>query len=232
MSGQLKVWLEKEMKEYSELFKEFRKKVKRMVPVWMAVSIIGMVALGLGVGYDLAYVARMHLLIGVGIAAFIWLCFWIQGKATSMKKVLAAYEKEMGSFFCGPEDEEAFCKQMADGRYTELHFMNTKAESYPARFLVGPDYWVLFAGNGYCRFVRTADIADVSGVEEQTRVSSGGVKARVTVGVSLIVKYKDGSPSAAGRKDKEMSMFLQSGDQFRKLMDAIARNCPQAQTWR
>ena len=202
MSGQLKVWLEKEMKEYSELFKDFRKKVKKMVPVWMAISIIAMVALGVGVG-----------------------------KAASMKQVLAVYEKEIGSFFCGPEDEEAFCKQMAEGRYTELHFMNTKAEAYPARFLVGPDYWVLFAGNCNCSFVRTADIAGISGREEQTRISSGGVRARVTVGVSLIVKYKDGSPSAARERDKEMSMFLSSGDQFRKLMDAIARNCPQAQRW-
>ncbi len=231
MSGQLKVWLEKEMKEYSELFKDFRKKVKKMVPVWMAISIIAMVALGVGVGYDLAYVARVHLLIGVGIAVIIWFGFWVQGKAASMKQVLAVYEKEIGSFFCGPEDEEAFCKQMAEGRYTELHFMNTKAEAYPARFLVGPDYWVLFAGNCNCSFVRTADIAGISGREEQTRISSGGVRARVTVGVSLIVKYKDGSPSAARERDKEMSMFLSSGDQFRKLMDAIARNCPQAQRW-
>ena len=95
------------MKEYSELFKDFRKKVKKMVPVWMAISIIAMVALGVGVGYDLAYVARVHLLIGVGIAVIIWFGFWVQGKAASMKQVLAVYEKEIGSF-CGPEDEGGF----------------------------------------------------------------------------------------------------------------------------
>ena len=220
------VWLDGEMKEFSTLLQQFKRKQMKNVPIWMALCIIGMVALGVVAGYDIGYVARVHLVIGVGLAALIWLGYWIQNRVANVKRARAAYEKELKTFFCSAEDEQAFCRQMESHNYDAVHFMNTGMESYPGRFLVGPDYWVFFSGGGYCRMFRTADIKTVYGREETTRVNVAGRGRRMTVGVSFVAEYKEGSPSAKGGKESTGTVFLQKGEQYKKLLETVMQRCP------
>ncbi len=95
MNDSLRQWLDAEMKDYAPRFKAFNRRLMRRVPIWMALSVAAMVALGFGVGYDWQYVVKVHLLIGLGFAAFIWLCFWIQTRSVSMKKVRGMYEQAL-----------------------------------------------------------------------------------------------------------------------------------------
>lgn len=240
MNGQLKVWLDGELKEYEGLFREFRRKVKKNVPLWMALSVVLLVAFGvLGGGIDnlsetLPNILKINLPIGCGIAVFIWLCFWIQGKSTSMKKVQDAYEKGIDRFLKKEADQEIFCKQMNEGNYGTVHFLNTKTESYPTRFIAGPDYWMHSSGNS-CRFIKTEDIEKIYGTEENSRVSynvgNSRVSQNVAVGVTLVIVYKEGSPSAKDRGDREERIFFQSGNQFQQALDMIAEHCPQYGSW-
>jgi len=241
MSGQLRVWLDGELKEYSELLREFQKRVKKNVPVWMALSVVLLVSFGvLGGGISnlsetLPNILKINLPIGCGIAIFIWFCFWIQEKTTSMEKARKAYEEGVGKFFTNEADQELFCRQMESGNYGVVNFMNTKLEKYPARFMAGPDYWMHMAGNCYCRFIRTADIEKLYGKQETSRVSYsvGGsrVSQNLSVGVSLVIVYKEGSPSAAARKEREETIFFQNGKQYHQAMEVMEAHCPQAGGW-
>ena len=240
MNGQLKTWLDGELKEYEALFQEFRRKVKKNVPLWMALSVVLLVSFGvLGGGIDnlsetLPNILKINLPVGCGIAAFIWLCFWIQGKSASMKKVQDAYEKGIDQFLKRETDQELFCKQMKEGNYGTVNFLNTKTESYPTRFIAGPDYWVHFS-SGFCRFIRTEDIEKIYGTEETSRVSYNAgnkrVSQNVAVGVSLVIVYRDGSLSAKDIGEREERIFFQSGNQFRQALDMIAAHCPRYGSW-
>lgn len=233
MDAKLESWLEEEMKEFSEVLQTFKKKQKNKAPIWMAASLAGMVALGFIVGYDISYVMRVHFPIGCGIALFAGLCFWLPSKISNIKGVRKAYEKGMQDFFQTEEDRELFVRQMESGNYGKVNFYNVSEETYPGRFIAGPDYWMYY--NRACRFVRTDDILSLSRQNESTRVTydtGGGRRGKnIAIGVSLVVKYKEGSASAKANRDAEESFFFSKSEQYQEVMELIKAHCPQYQSW-
>ena len=87
----------------------------RKVPLWMAISVIVMILIGLLAGYDFLYILKAHFLIGCGIAFFIWLCFYFQIKSTSIKKVRKIYENAIEKI--APEEKEIFIDQIEKEEY-------------------------------------------------------------------------------------------------------------------
>lgn len=233
MDAKLGAWLDEEMREFSEVLQAFKKKQKNKAPLWMAAFLIGMVALGFIVGYDAAYVMRVHFPIGCGIALFAGLCFWLPSKISNVKTVRKAYEKAMQDFFQTEEDRERFARQMESGDYGKVNFYNVSEETYPGRFIAGPDYWMYFSR--FCRFIRTEDIQSLSRQNESTRVSyntgAGRVGKNIAVGVSLIIKYKEGSVSAKANRDAEESLFFSKSEQYQEAMELIKARCPQYLSW-
>lgn len=233
MDAKMEMWLDQEMQEFSEVLKTFKKKQKNKAPLWMAAFLIGMVALGFIVGYDVSYVMRVHLPIGCGIALFAGLCFWLPAKISNVKAVRKAYEKAMQDFFRTEEDRELFVKQMEAGNYGKVNFYNVSEETYPGRFIAGPDYWMYF--NKTCRFIRTGDIKSLSRQNESTRVSyntGGGIRGKsIAIGVSLVIKYKEGSVSAKENRDAEESLFFSKSEQYQEVMELIKDKCPQYPGW-
>lgn len=221
MDEQLGRWLDQELKEFSQIMGKFKKRLMRRMPLWMAVSIGGMIALGIGVGYDIGYVLRVHFVIGLGIALVIGLCYWIQISGLSVKKVRKIYEKGIQTYLVGQEDRDAFCRQMESGNYGKAEFMNTMTCRYPTRFLAGPEYLMYFDGRGGCRFLRTSNIQSVSGREETTRVRVGNASKRMTVGVSMVLVCREEASQA--KEEKEVEMFFENGDQFREAARLIDR---------
>ena len=225
MNEQTKLWLDQEMKDFSQLLKQFRAKINKRVPVWMAISVAAMFLLGILVGYDITYVLRVHFVIGCGIAFFIWFCFWLQGRATSAKKARKAYEKAMADFFVSDEDQAAFNRQMDTQNYGTVNFLTITTDNYPCRFLAGPDYWIYFK-NGRCQFIRTADIARVYEQEETSRISynvgNRRVRQNMSVGVSLVIEYKEESPSA--QKQKEDKLFTENQTQSNAVTELIRKH--------
>ena len=63
MSDSLRRWLDAEMQDFTPRFKAFNRRLMKRVPLWMALSVAAMVALGFGVGYEWQYVMKVHLLI-------------------------------------------------------------------------------------------------------------------------------------------------------------------------
>lgn len=234
MSAQLEAWLEEEMKEFSGVLQTFKKKQKNKAPLWMAGCLIGMIAIGLLAGADLAYIMRVHFPIGCVIALFAGLCFWLPSKISNIKGVRKAYEKAIQDFFQAQEDQELFVKQMQSGNYGKVNFYNVSEETYPSRFIAGPDYWVYFNGR-HCCFVRTADILSIGRQDETTRVSynAGGGRrgANIAVGVSLAISYKANSASANKNKNTEETLFFTKGEQYQEVLELIRKQCPQYQSW-
>lgn len=127
MSETLREWLGRELRDFEPVWKSFRGKQRRMYYIWMAAAAAGMVALGFGAGYDLAYVLRVHLLIGIGIAAFIWLCVLLTSRANTMKNARKQFEKALS--ILSPSDQEAFVRQ----NFGRVDFLNTMEDNFPAR---------------------------------------------------------------------------------------------------
>lgn len=230
MDGRLNVWLEREMEEYSGLLGKFKKRQMKWVPLWMAVSVGAMVALGFGVGYDFNYVLRVHFVIGCGIALFILFLSWIMSATTTMKPVRKGYEKAMGEFFLSEEDVNLFCRQMEEKNYDVLTFMNPSSEKFPTRFIAGPDYWVYFCC-GRCSLVRVADIESIHESNESTTLSYnvGGTRVRqdVSSGASIAVVYKN--DTASQQKTKMEKLYFTKRDQFRQAMELVKKRCPECQ---
>lgn len=176
MNAKLAAWLEEEMKEFSGILQTFKKKQKNKAPLWMAACLIGMVAIGFVAGYDIAYIMRVHFPIGCGLALFAGLCFWLPSRVSNIKAVRKGYEKAMENFFQSQEEQDLFVRQMESGSYDKVNFFNVNVETYPARFIAGPDFWMYFNGN--CRFVRTEDIQSIRKEIEKTRVNTGGSRAK------------------------------------------------------
>ncbi len=224
MNVQLKEWLDAEMKEFSGILADFKKKQKSKAPLWMAACIAGMVALGVLAGYDWAYILRVHFLIGCVLALMAGLCFWLPSKISSIGKVRKIYEKAMTKFFKTQEDQELFIRQMSSGNYGKVNFYNVNTESYPSRFIAGPAYWMFFSGR-FCKFIRAADVERVEGREETTRVSyhagSRNVHQRMSVGVSMVITYKENSPSAREINSREDTLFFQNGEQYRAALELV-----------
>lgn len=115
------------------------------------------------------------------MALFAGLCFWRPSKVANIKSVRKIYEKAMQNFFQNQEEEELFVRQMESGNYEKVDFYNVNQETYPFRFMAGPDFLLFF--NGPCRLVRTADIQSIHRQDESTRVSfnAGGRTAQKAV---------------------------------------------------
>lgn len=230
MDERLSGWLEREMAEYSGLLSKFKKKQMKWVPLWMALSVGAMVALGFGVGYDFEYVLRVHFVLGCGIALFILFMFWILTATTTMKPVRKGYEKAMQEFFVSQEDADLFCRQMDEKNFEVISFMNTSSEKFPTRFIAGPDYWVYFCC-GRCSLVRTADIESIHESSESTSLSYnvGGARVRqnVSAGASIAIVYKN--DTASQKKTKMDKLYFTKRAQFREAMELVKKRCPDCQ---
>lgn len=225
MNESLRQWLGAEMKNYAVVFKAFNRRLMKRVPLWMALSVAALVALGFGVGYDWQYVLRVHLLIGLGIAVFIWLCFWIQTRSVSMKKVREMYIQALSAL--SPSDQEAFARQAP---CKSVDFLNSATDKYPARFIVGPDYWLYFRGG--CQVYRVADMEKLWVKEETSRIgyNMGKTHVRQTVGmgISLMVDYREGT--AWGSKNGTAKVYMESMKQLGEAQALIEKFCPKAKT--
>ncbi len=221
MSEALREWLDRELRDFEPVWKSFRSKQQRMYYIWMAVAVAGMVALGFGVGYDWTYVVRVHLPIGVGIAVFIWLCVLLTSRASTMKNVRKGFEKALSAL--SSSEQEVLARQ----DFGRVDFLNTFEDSFPARLLVGPDYWLYF--RGVCQIYRVADMEKLQVREEKTqlhyKVGGARVRQKIGAGVSLVIGYREDAGAAKGRPDR---IYLASWAQFQAAKDLIARHCPKA----
>lgn len=226
MNENLQRWLDVEMRDYEPVFKAFNHRLMKRVPLWMALSVAALVALGFGVGYDWTYVLRVHFLIGVGIAVFIWLCFWLQTRSVSMKKVRKMYENCLSAL--SPADQDAFARQAPLCDKTD--FLNSATDKYPARLTVGPDYWLYFRGG--CQVFRVADMEKLWAKEESTRVGynvgNSHVRQSLNIGVSVVVEYRDGTASAS--KHGSAKIYLENGKQLVEAQTLIEKYCPKTRT--
>lgn len=222
MSETLREWLDKELKDYEPVWRSFRNKQKRMYYIWMVVAVVGMVALGFVAGYDWTYVLRVHLLIGLGIALFIWLCVLLTSRAGSMKSVRKGFEKALSAL--SPADQEAIAKQ----DFGRADFLNTLEDSFPARLLVGPDFWLYFRGT--CKIYDVADMEKLHLREEKNQINynvgNTRVRQKVGAGVSIMIDYRDGTSSAGIRPDQ---IYLAKWEQLKTAKDLIADHCPKAE---
>lgn len=223
MNDSLRQWLDAEMRDYAPVQKAFDRRLMRRVPIWMALSVAAMVALGFGVGYDWQYVVKVHLLIGLGFATFIWLCFWIQTRSVSMKKVRGMYEQALLEL--SPSDQEAFARQSPTGH---ADFMNRASDKYPARLTVGPDYWLYFRGG--CSVYKVSDMESLKAVQETTRVGYNvgdtRVRQNLGIGVSIVAGYREGTASASGGPPAKV--YLENSKQLGEAQELIKKYCPKA----
>lgn len=221
MSEGLRVWLDRELRDFEPVRKSFQNKQRKMYYIWMVVAVAGMVALGFGVGYDWTYVLRVHLLIGIGIAVFIWLCALITSRAGTMKEARKSFEKALSAL--SPSDQEAFARQ----DFGRVDFLNTFEDRFPTWVLVGEDFWLYF--RDVCQIYRVADMEKLRAREEKTqlhyKVGSTRVRQKVGVGISLMVDYREGTVSAKGGPDR---LYLASWEQFQTVENLITRRCPKA----
>ena len=225
MSEALREWLDREIRDFEPVRKSFQNKQRKMYYIWMVVAVVGMVALGFGVGYDWTYVLRVHLLIGIGIAVFIWLCVLITSRAGTMKEARKSFEKALSAL--SPSDQEAFAQQ----NFGRVDFFNTFEDRFPVWLLVGEDFWLYF--RDVCHIYRVADMEKLWVQEEKTQlrynVGNTRVRQKVGVGVSLMVDYREGTGSAKGGSDR---LYLASWEQFQTAENLITRRCPKvASLW-
>ena len=223
MSESLREWLERELQDFRPVWKSFRNKQRRMYYIWMAVAVAGMVVLGFVAGYDWAYVLRVHLLIGIGIAVFIWLCVLLTSQTNTMKSARKQFEKALLAL--STADQEALVRQ----NFGRVDFLNTFEDGFPVRLLVGPDFWLYF--RDVCQIYRVADIEKLWVQEEKTRlhykIGNTRVRQKVGAGVSLMVDYREDIGSAKERPDR---LYLASWEQFQTAKDLITRHCPKVES--
>lgn len=225
MSGILQEWLDRELQDYEPVHKSFRNKQHKRYYIWMVVIVAGMLALGFA-GYDWTHVVRVHLPIGVIIAALIYLCgILISDRAVSMKNARKQFEKALSTL--SPSDQEAFARQDF-GRADFLKM--TGMDVYPARLLVGQDFWLYF--RNVCCIYRVADMEKLQIQQEKTQLhyfSTGNVRVRQRIdpGVSIVVGYRDGTISKEQQHDR---LPFINWEQARTAKDLIVRHCPKTET--
>lgn len=221
MSETMREWLARELRDFEPVCKSFRSKQQRMYYIGMAAAVVGMTALGFGVGYDWTYVMRVHLPIGAGIAVFIWLCVLLTSRTGTMKNVQKSFEKALSAL--SPSDQEAFVQQ----EFGRVDMLNTFEDNFPARLLVGPDFWLYF--RGVCRIYRVSDMEQLRVEEEKTqlhyKVGNTRVRQKVGAGVSLAVDYREGTASTKQGPDR---VYMANWEQLRTAKELIARYCPKA----
>lgn len=227
MDERIQMWLDGELKEFSEDFKKFNEKLTKMMYLWMVISVVGMVALGFIVGGDAASVFKLHFPIGCVIALIIWICLVFQQKKASEKKVRPSYEKAVAAAFKSDDEKAAFVRQIESGSFGKITFMNTVYDKYPCRFMAGSEY-LMFNRDLFCRFIKVADIDDIYCKEEKSRIRYNlgdyRVMQNLTMGISLIIEYKAGSASEKAREQD--SLYLDNGKQVEEVFDLIRKYCP------
>lgn len=226
VENNVKIWLDAEMQDFEEDFKEFNSGTMKKVPLWMFLCVAGMTALGFLVGAEWTYVLRVHLPIGAGFALIIWLSFWLQSRSVSMKKVRDSYEKALGTL--SPQDQEGFARQAS--QCGKVGFSNRLTDKYPARLTVGPEYWLYFRDLG-CQVFRVSDMERLYAREEYTKthynVGNTHVRQNLGIGMSLVVEYRDSTEFAA--KNSGSSIYLENSKQLEEAYDLICSCCPKAQ---
>lgn len=229
MDQRLELWLDNEMRTIEESLKGFTSKLKRNMYIYMAAAVAGMVLLGVLVGAPVKTVLTLHLPIGVVIAVFIWLCYLLQMKTTSVKKIRKIYDKAFESFFTSDEDVKAFTDLTEDAGRGDITLMNINTDKYPCRVTVGENYWVIFR-NFSCRIIRPGDIKSIRSETEKTRVGynlgNSRVSQKIAIGVSMIIDYKEGTQSYA--KNKSESLFLNNGKEYEQIKQLILERCSKA----
>ena len=144
MNDQVKLWLEKEMDEMQKEIQKLNQKLMKKVPLWMALCVGVMVGIGLLAGYDFVYILKVHFLIGCGFAFFVWLCFFLQTKTASVKRVRKDYVRTLEKELADKKIMDAFSNQMGKGRYEAITFHNPTTDKYPARLLVGDEFLLYY----------------------------------------------------------------------------------------
>ncbi len=229
MDQRLELWLDNEMRTIEESLKGFTSKLKRSMYIYMAASVAGLVLLGVIVGAPVKTVLTLHLPIGVVIAVFIWLCYLLQMKTTSVKKIRKIYDKAFESFFTSDEDVKAFTDLTEDAGRGDITLMNINTDKYPCRVTIGENYWVIFR-NFSCRIIRPGDIKSIHSETEKTRVGynlgNSRVSQKIAIGVSMIIDYKEGTQSYA--KNKSESLFLNNGKEYEQIKQLILERCSKA----
>ncbi len=192
MNEQTKLWLDKEMNEMQKEIHKLNQRLMKKVPLWIALCIVVMVGIGILAGYDFSYIIRVHFLIGCFFAFFIWLCFYLQTKTTSIKKVRSVYEKAIENTLTDKEEIDLFNNQMEKGSYDVRTFQNPTTDKYPARFLVGEDFWVYYR-YPYCTIIRACDVEEINIKNETTRINynvgNARVRQTISVGIFFNISY-------------------------------------------
>ena len=237
MNERMKLWLDAELRGYEAAMQEFRKKVNKTGYIIMALCVVGMMLFGfivaLSVGEDISMVFRIHLPIGCVIALVVWFCFWCQSKSNKMKKIRDACEKDVAAFFKSEEDQEAFLAQMEYnnyGRISYMDFVNTLYDKALTQFVAGADYFMILSRFGM-RFIRVADIKNIYAEEVKSRVrysvGNSRISQNMTVGISLIMEYKQEALARLGLKPNDnTSLFLHGMKQVDETMALIKKHCP------
>lgn len=227
MTDQMKVWMEKDLEAYDKAIKQFQGKNRKKVPLWMLISIVCMVALGIAVGADAATIMRIHFPIGLVIAVFIWFCYWITTKTTSIKKVRKGYEKEIEAAL-NEQEQAAFCGQMESGAWEEVCYTSSYS-NYPVRMLIGADYWFYSNGTG-CSIIKTSEIALLKKDEQYAPVSVnvGGAKVRTNTSAGVILKVVYEKEC----QKEDTRLFFDKGQRVNEVLKIMERFCPQMEKWR
>lgn len=224
MNLQMKRWMEEDLKEFKSYLDAFKKKQMRLVPLWMALCVAGMCALGIAAGADIGYVMHLHLPVGCGIALFVGLAYWFQNQTTSIGKLRKQYQKGL---WLPEHAQDAFAEQMEEKKYEAWNFTQ-KGEKYPRRLLVGPKYWMyLFWGR--CFYFQTADIEAVKIQRDQLdirrRIGDTSFWKQTVSTVSIEISYYEGSESVR-MKAPDLLLF-DNMEQLTKAVQMIDRNCPE-----
>ncbi len=230
MDERIKQWLESELKEYEAALREYNRKLMNMMYIGMAAALAFPVILGFAMGRDVVSILKMQLPGGCVLAFIVWICCWGQKKTTTIKKVRAAYEKEIAAFFRSEEEKEVFVRQMESRNYGAINFTESSfllVSKYPYRFIAGPDYFVFSTGSG-CSFIRTANIrnADVRKESSQVRTNVGGstVRMNISAGVSFYIELKEAP--ASDRERMEECILLRNESQVTRVRELIKEYCP------
>ena len=218
MNEHIALWLEKEAKELDNEIEKLKKHLMKKVPLYMLISVLVMVGIGLLAGYDFLYILKVHFLIGAVIAGFIWLCFYLQTKTTSSEKAKVAYQKAIEKNLVKEEEIDLFVKQMENGRYDSMTFQNPSTDKYPVRVLIGEDYWVYFR-NLRVEIIKVEDIDKITFQNEQQRISynvgNTRVNQNINAGMSMNMTYDT--------EKKPSTLYFENNSQVTKVKKAIEK---------
>lgn len=230
LTVQMQEWIKNEAANSENMLAAARKKNMKKLPVWMALCVAGMVALGLfAYRGDVQVVLKVHLPIGIGIALFVALfTIWQQKCILNKKMLIKAYEKGATAAFNDrqEQDQVLFCHQMGQKDCEEVEFWE-KQISFPSKVIIGTDYWV-YRSNVTANFVKVSDVLGAHLANSKARISykigNTKVKQNVIVGVELIVDYKKDS---GVKSTSDSVIYFDNKKQALPVIELIKKYCPQ-----